>query len=683
MLNAEMSQVPLREVHLGVDPVYRDMWPKRAHHLAPLTSLTGKSTLEWTPEHQKAFERMKALIVTDAMLAFSDHNLPFHIHTDSSDFQLGAMIMQNDRPIACYSRKLTPAQRNYATMEKELLAIVAVLKECRTTLFGAEIHIHADHKNLTHQNLNAQRVVRWQLCIDEFKPKFHCVKGSDNVLADCLSRAPISEEKKAAPSQSSQLERMVEEVDDNVGIPPADQPSAFSCSLPTSLCSSPDVIACLEKCPEVIDCFVMSQDDIDECFVSARTPESFLNVPPGPNPMDYSRVAERQSHDQRLQQPHNDDPVRCPKRPFHNNELIVFHPNQNTDWKICIPDSILDETINWHHRVLLHVGVSRLTSSIGAHFHHPRLSERVDALVSVCADCQQFKHPGRGQGHLPPREALFQPFAEVALDSIGPWQVAANGHQMTFSALTMIDAVSNLIEMKRCRCNGASTKRTFEHEWLFRHPRPNKCMHDNGSEFNNHDFQFLLTDWGIESHPISVKNPQANSICERLHSAVANLISVFVHSNPPQTAEEAERLVDDAIATASHACRSTVHSTLGVSPGALVCHRDMLLDIPCVADLIALRNRRQVKIDENLRKENNRRRNFDCRVGDYVCKLTKIKNPLFSKIRVQARGPFRIVQVHCDGTLAIQRTVQVQDRVNIRHLRPAKFGPPPPLQNDF
>ncbi len=277
---------------IGAVNFHRDMWPHCAHFLAPLASLTGKSTLEWTPEHQKAFKRMKAIIATDAVLTFPDHNLPFHIHTDSSDCQLGAMIAQEGHPVACCTRKLASAQRNCTTMEKELLAIVAVLKECCTALFGAELHIHTDHKNLTCQNLNAQRIICWRLCIEEFKPKFHHVKGSKNTVADCLSRTPTLVEKEAVPPQLTQLEELIEDVDNDIGVPLTDQPSAFSSSLPASLCSSPDVVACLEKCPKVIDCFVMSEDDIDECFMSARIPESFLNVPPGPNPMDHTRIAE-------------------------------------------------------------------------------------------------------------------------------------------------------------------------------------------------------------------------------------------------------------------------------------------------------------------------------------------------------------------------------------------------------
>eukprot|EP00957_Ditylum_brightwellii_P023906 1802750-Ditylum_brightwellii.AAC.1 len=66
---------------------------------------------------------MKSTMVFDALMAFPNHNIPYHMCTNTSDHQLGAAILQNGRPVAYWSCKFTAAQRNYTTMEKELLSI--------------------------------------------------------------------------------------------------------------------------------------------------------------------------------------------------------------------------------------------------------------------------------------------------------------------------------------------------------------------------------------------------------------------------------------------------------------------------------------------------------------------------------------------------------------------------------
>lgn len=98
------------------------------------------------------------------MLAFPKFGEEFEIHTDASDYQLGAAVMQNGRPIAFYSRKLSSAQRNYTTGEREMLSIVETLKEFRNILLGQKLRIFTDHRNLTfpETRFTSPRLQRWR-----------------------------------------------------------------------------------------------------------------------------------------------------------------------------------------------------------------------------------------------------------------------------------------------------------------------------------------------------------------------------------------------------------------------------------------------------------------------------------------------------------------------------------------
>ena len=315
-----------------------------------------------------------------------------------------------------------------------------------------------------------------------------------------------------------------------------------------------------------------------------------------------------------------------------------------------------------------HTGAQRLHDTIGQHFFHPSLRVTVTNEVLHCDLCQRVKSPGRGYCHHPPREALLARFDEVHIDLIGPWTIAYHGLELTFHALTCVDPVTNLADTIRIQNKTAAHVATmFENLWLSRYLRPLRCVHDPGSEFIGMAFVAMLNRNGIEAQPTTARNPQANAICERLHQSVGNTIRTLLKIQPLNAPQDATTIIDRCIAKAVQTLRSVVTSATGLSPGAMVFRRDMLLNIPLLVDLATIQENRQRLIDNRLVIANRKRYNHDYQIGDPVLKLA----PTPSKLQDRTEGPYPIETVHINGTLTIRLNDRhVTERINIRRVKP-------------
>ena len=588
---------------IGMVNYYRDMWPKRSHILAPLSALTSsKVKWEWTLEHQSAFDAMKVAIAQETLLTYPDFNKPFVIHTDASKVQLGACISQDGKPVAFYSRKLNPAQTRYTTTERELLSIVETLKEFRTILLGQQLIVHTDHQNLTYKNFNSDRVMRWRLYIEEYSPDLQYIKGENNVVADALSR----------------LEMTTSKSEDTTEI----------------------------------------YYSVMQCFAKNKEPENFDF-----HPLSYSNLDQAQHATPEIKKILKKDTSKYYLKDFHGGgktrALVCFND------KIVVPNKLQKHVVDWYHTVLCHPGINRTEETISQHLYWPKMRDQITNYVQACPTCQKNKRKVKKYGWLPPKEAEAIPWDKMCIDLIGPYKIRRKGKSdLVCKCVTMIDPATGWFEMHQYDDKRSITVANIaEQEWFSRYPWPTQVTYDRGSEFIGQEFQKMIKDdYGIKGKPITVRNPQANAIVERVHQVIGNIIRTFELENNYLDDEDPWKGVLSATA---FAVRSTFHTTLRQSPGQLVFGRDMIFNIKHVANWEYIRKRKQQIIDKNNQRENARRVKHVYSVGDQVL----LKRGTENKYEAPYKGPYEVIRVLENGTVRLTVNAVI-DTYNVRRLMP-------------
>jgi len=321
------------------------MWIRRSDVLAPLTKTA------------KCIRHHKKLISRETLLAYPNFDQEFQIHTDASHTQLGAVISQDGKPIAFYSRKLNDAQTRYTTTERKLLAIVETLKEFKNILLGQKIRVYTDHQKLTYKNFNTERVMRWRLILEEYGPELEYIKGEHNVVADALS--------------------------------------------------------CLDMQPNERD----KRDlEPDSSYLAKLYGAEEVNLPDNAYPLKFSLIDEFQKLDKELLRKAKKDPAYTTKifcGGGTSYDLIV-------NSKILIPKQLQERTIRWYHENLCHPGIARTESTIRQHYTFRNLSQMVEDHVKKCHVCQTRKKSSIKYALVPEKEAEAKPWETLCVDRVGP-----------------------------------------------------------------------------------------------------------------------------------------------------------------------------------------------------------------------------------------------------------------------
>ena len=173
----------------------------------PLRKLLQKNIQwHWEKEQEEAYECLKESIIKAPVLKYYDQSQPITLQVDASQGGLGAVILQNEQPVAYGSRALTNSQRNYAQIEKEALAILYGCTKFHQYVFGKEVLVETDHRPL--QSIFAKplhqappRLQRILLSLQRYDLNVKFKPGKEMYISDCLSRAYLDETKEDLGSE--------------------------------------------------------------------------------------------------------------------------------------------------------------------------------------------------------------------------------------------------------------------------------------------------------------------------------------------------------------------------------------------------------------------------------------------------------------------------------------------------
>ena len=439
---------------------------KLADICEPLRQLTRKDAeWHWSDVHESAFKKIKEAASQAPVLRYFDPAKETVLQCDASDTGLGATLLQNGQPVAYASRSLTDTERNYAQIEKELLAIVFGAEKFNQYTYGRKVIVESDHKPLEviyRKPLVAapKRLQRMLLRLQKYNLEIGFKPGQHMYLADTLSRAPL-------PNTTSRdevltIDKEVEEIHMVEFLPP--RKASLDDIRKESLRDS--TMQALQK------------------VIREGWPETKIDLPNDVTP--YFNVRDELSA----------------------QDGIIFKGD-----RCVVPKSLRPEVLSRIHRS--HIGVEGCLRRARESVFWPGMNTAVKNFVRQCETCRTFEISQQKET-LHPHEVPDRPWSKVGVDLFE----TNNRHY-----LVTVDYHSNYWEVDRLESSTTSKAVIYKLKQHFaRHGIPNTVFSDNGPQFDSDEFRRFARDWEFNHLTSSPGHSQSNGMAESAVKTVKRLI---------------------------------------------------------------------------------------------------------------------------------------------------------------
>jgi len=436
--------------------------PGEASLTTPLRQLLRKDiAFQWQPEHDSALSALKISLTNTPVLRYYDPNKLLTIQTDASKDGLGSCLLQEGQPIAYASRALTETEKNYAQIEKELLAIVFSTKKFHQYVYGHSVYVQSDHKPLEPifkkpLSKAPARLQRMLLQLQRYDLIVQYTPGKDMVIADALSRA-------VAEGQHTSTDDLSDE----------------------------RVVYALEATQAL-------SDDTLKQLTDATAKDSTLQLLMKMQKTGWPK--HRKQLDFTIQQYW---PVR--------HTVAVQDGILMVSDRILIPETMRSEMLKKLH--IAHQGIQRTKAHARKFMYWPGMTRHIEQMVETCTTCQQFQ-PRNQKEPLISHEVPELPWLKVAADI---FEIRGQ------SFLLIVDYMSKFPEVLNIKDKTASTVIAKMKAVYARHGIPKELVCDH-VPFASYEMKKFAAEWGIKLTHSSPAYPQSNGLAERTIKTIKTVL---------------------------------------------------------------------------------------------------------------------------------------------------------------
>ena len=710
-----VSQVPIPKTQkqirsfLGMANYYRRFIKDFSTIASPLNSLLQKDKrFQWDEQCQKAFDTIKAKLLTAPVLSYADPTKKFVLTCDASDTAVGYVLGQVDEQkreyvIAYGGKSLTNEQRNYTTTEKECLAVMCGIEAYRPYLVHDKFRIVTDHKALVwlQSTKHTGKLQKWALALQEYNCDIEHRPGKSNNVADALSRQEYTEQVSETDQNFSGTVLSSVSVDDTgaaqklITEPETEVKQVNQClqvAEPNRDIEPQPHVTEIEPEPNTND-IEPSSTMIEVAFCYATEPKTGRKVDEPDHRQDlaelqskcpdfkhiYRYLAEQTlPQDQRLC-----DITVAESKHYSMHNKVLYHWHQRRcrrvpdDFKftqqIALPRVLRKDALLSYHDSQAggaHLGVEKVKGALQDKYHWPGMHSDIVDYIKSCDRCQRAKrdyHP-----YNPPLVPMpkARRFERWHIDILGPLYKTQEGYEYI---LLCVDACTRWTEAFPLKTqNAKETAEVLYKEIFTRYGAPRVLFSDRGRNFMSKLVIALCEVFDITQHHTSAYHPNTNGMVERQNSTLAQSLRTYCSKEQGKWPHLLPGIM--MAFRKSPAMQSTEFS-----PYHLVFGEEMRLpfdtalepvdnlgkDAQCfikqlmhnlkVAHDIARQNHLEHQ-QKNKERHDAKVRVPQFKIGDKVLfKVNKVPTGMSSKLHDKSDGPFRIVEIGPNYTYKLVR----------------------------